>query len=341
MTFLSNAFRKAVATALIAGATMSAASAQTLTGAGSTFVNPIMTRWIAAYDQQSGQQVNYQPIGSGGGINALISHTADFAGSDVPMNPGELAQAKGGVYHLPDVVGAVVIAYNVPGVGPGIRLDGPVLSDIYLGKITMWNDPRIVKLNPGTNFPADQIFVTHRSDGSGTTAIFTDYLCKVNGDWKSGPGTGKSIDWPIGLGGKGNAGVAGLLKTHKDAIGYVELAYAVQNNIPYAAMENSHGKPIYPSVESAAAAAEGVKVGPDLTASLTDSPNPDGYPITGYSYLIVYRNTSNAAKAADIKKFLSYVVTTGQGEDFTKPLFYARVPASVTDREQAEINSIK
>lgn len=324
--------------AALAGAVISSASAQSLTGAGSTFVNPIMTKWVADFAQSGGVSVNYQPIGSGGGINALINHTVDFAGSDVPMNPNELAQAKVPVFHIPDVVGAVCVAYSIAGIGPGIRLTGPVLADIYLGKITMWNDPRIASLNPGTTFPNDSIFVTHRSDGSGTTAIFTDYLCKVSKDWNGGPGTGKSIDWPIGLGGKGNAGVAGLLKTHKDSIGYIELAYAVQNVISYAEIDNSKGKPIYPSVDSAAAAAAGVKIGPNLTASLTDSPAPDAYPITGYSYLIVYRQPGQ--NAADLKKFLSFVVTDGQGEDYTKPLFYARVPDSVCAKAQAEINSL-
>ncbi len=335
---LKKAFGIAALALGLAGGAMQAASAQSLTGAGSTFVNPIMTRWTADYGKANGGQINYQAIGSGGGINALINHTVDFAGSDVPMNADELGQAKAPVLHIPDVVGAVVVAYNVPGIGPGMHLDGPVLAGIYSGKITMWNDPQITKLNPNLKFPADSIFVTHRSDGSGTTAIFTDYLSKISPAWKSGPGMGKSIDWPVGLGGKGNAGVAGLLKAHKDSIGYVELAYAVQNVIFYSAMQNSHGAFIYPSVESAAAAAQGVKLASNLTASLTDTANPKGYPITGYSYLIAYKNSRQGPA---VKKFLSYVVTTGQGSQYTTPLFYARVPATVAAQAEQAIATIK
>jgi phosphate transport system substrate-binding protein len=300
------------------------ASAQTLTGAGSTFVNPIMTRWIADYGK-TGSTINYQPVGSGAGINNLINHTVDFAGSDVPMNPTELDNAKAQVIHFPDVVGAVVIAYNVPGIGPGLRFSGPVLADIYLGHITMWNDPAIAALNQGTTLPAQSIFVAHRSDGSGTTAIFTNYLSKINSEWKGGPGEGKSIDWPVGLGGKGNAGVAGLLKSHKYCLGYVELAYAVQNDITYGLVKNAKGEFVYPSIDSAASAAAGVKLGSNHTASLTDSPAKGAYPITGYSYLIVYKHSD---KAADLKKFLHFVLTDGQSEDYTKPGFYAPIPAS-------------
>lgn len=314
------------------------AHAQNLTGAGSTFVNPIMTNWIPAFQKASGVSVNYQPIGSGGGISALISHTVDFAGSDVPMNPQEVSEAKAPVIHLPDVVGAVAIAYNVPGIGPGIHLSGSVIADIFLGNIKKWNDPRITKLSPGTKFPDLPIFVAHRSDGSGTTAIFTNYLSKVNGEWKAKVGEGKSVNWPTGLGGKGSAGVAGLLSTHSGAIGYVELAYAVQNNIPYAFVQNKRGKFIYPTVESAAAAAEGVKVPANLQVMITNTNSPQGYPITGYSWLIVYQNS---AKAADLKKFLTFVVTDGQGPAFTKALVYAPLPESLRKRELAAIATIK
>jgi len=313
-------------------------SAQQLTGAGSTFVNPIMTKWIPDFETADHITVNYQAIGSGGGITALINHTADFAGSDVPMNSQELAEAKAAVIHLPDVVGAVAIAYEVPGVGPGIHLTGPVIADIFLGKITRWNDPLITKLSPGTKFPDAQIFVAHRSDGSGTTAIFTNYLSKVSPDWKNTVGEGKSVHWPTGLGGKGSAGVAGLLSTHPDSIGYVELAYAVQNDIPYAFVENSRGKFIYPSVESAAAAAASVKVPENLQVMITDSRAPEGYPITGYSYLIVYEQSD---KSADLKKFLSWVTSTGQDNQYTAPLLYAPVPDSVRKREAAAIDGLK
>src|SRR5438552_308274 len=257
------------------------ACAQTLTGAGSTFINPIMTQWIATYKQATGVSINYQPIGSGGGISALINHTVNFAGSDAPMNAQEMAEAKAPVLHLPAVIGAVVVGYNIPGVPTGLRLTGPVIADIFLGKITTWNDSAIQRLNPAARLPRARIFVAHRSDGSGTTYIVTDYLSKVSSAWKSRVGTGKSVAWPVGLGGKGSAGVASLLKTRPNSIGYVELAYALQNGITYAQVQNAKGKFITPSAESASLAAEGVKLPPDLRASLTHSPNPNAYPISG------------------------------------------------------------
>jgi phosphate transport system substrate-binding protein len=327
--------RAALAAALLVIA-LPAAHAQGLTGAGSTFVNPIMSQWIPSYLKTSGVSVNYQPIGSGGGISALINHTVDFAGSDVPMNAQEVTEAKAPVIHLPDVVGAVAIAYNIHGIGPGIHLTGPVIADIYLGKIKSWSDPRIMKLSPGTKFPDEPIVVVHRSDGSGTTAIFTDYLSKISPDWKTQVGEGKSVNWPQGLGDKGSAGVAGLLTQHEGAIGYVELAYAVQNNIPYAFVQNKKGKFIYPSVASAAAAAAGVKPPSDLEVMITDSPSAGGYPITGYSYLIVYQTST---KGADLRKFLSWVITDGQS--YTKALVYAPVPASVVKRETQLIATLK
>jgi phosphate transport system substrate-binding protein len=334
-------FQKIITIASVAstlcGSLATISSAQTLTGAGSTFVNPIMTHWIADY-AKTGATVNYQAVGSGAGINSLINHTVDFGASDVPMNANELSQAKGSVVTVPDVVGAVVVAYHVPGIGPGLRFTGDVLANIYLGHITMWNDPALVALNPGTTLPAQAIFVAHRSDGSGTTAIFTNYLSKVSSEWKNGPGEGKSVDWPVGLGGKGNSGVAGLLKAHEYCLGYVELAYAVQNDISYGLVKNKKGKYIYPSVDSAAAAAAGVKLNSNLTASLTDSPSVEGYPITGYSYLIVYKTSD---KAADIKKFLHFILTDGQSEDYTKPLFYAHIPAHVAAAADKAVSGLK
>jgi phosphate transport system substrate-binding protein len=316
--------------------TPTSAAAQTLTGAGSTFINPIMTQWVAAYKQATGVAVNYQSIGSGGGINALIHRTVDFAGSDAPMNPQELAEAKAPVLHLPAVIGAVVIGYNIPGVERGLRLNGPLIADIFLGEVPYWDDPRIAKLNRGVKLPHARIFVTHRSDGSGTTFIFTDYTSKVSPAWKSRVGTGKSVQWPVGLGGKGNEGVAGLLKTRTNSIGYIELAYAQQNSISYAEVQNSRGKFITPSAESASIAADGVKLAPDLRVSLTNTPNPNGYPITGFTWLIVYQDS---AQAAELKRFLHWVVTNGQS--FTKPLAYAAIPESLRRREAGMINAVK
>lgn len=334
--FAGTARRAAALSVAVLALALPNAHAQNLTGAGSTFVNPIMTNWIPAFQKATGISVNYQAIGSGGGISALISHTVDFAGSDVPMNPQEVAEAKAPVIHLPDVVGAVCVAYNIPGIGPGIHLTGPVIAGIYLGQIKYWDDPRIAKLSPGTHFPHQAIFVAHRSDGSGTTAIWTNYLSKISPQWKSQVGEGKSVNWPVGLGGKGNAGVAGVLTTHKYSIGYIELAYAVQNDISYAFVENKRGKFVYPSVASAAAAAAGVKAPADLEVMITDTDSPKGYPITGYSWLIVYQQTP---KAADLKKFLTWIATTGQ--EMTKPLYYAPLPASVRKRELQLIAAIR
>lgn len=307
-----------------------AANAQSLIGAGSTFINPIMSRWISAYRSSTGVDINYQPIGSGGGINALISKTVDFAGSDVPMTGGEKAQVGGQVITIPDIIGAVVVSYNVPGISSGIALSGPVLADIFLGRITYWDDPEIVRLSPGVKFPHENILVVHRSDGSGTTAIFTDYLCKVSRDWKDQVGTGKSVNWPVGLGGKGNPGVAGYLKNKPFSIGYVELAYAVQNNIPYAEVRNKAGKMIYPTEESAAAAAEGVAIPNSLEFSIANSPHPDAYPITGLSFIIVRQSWP---KNADVKKFVRWIVTDGQASEFTAPGHYAPLPEAVRTKD--------
>ena len=311
-------------------------SDQGLTGAGSTFVNPVMTQWTADYLKSTGTAVNYQSIGSGGGITGLIGHTVDFAGSDAPMNAQEMAAAKTPVIHLPVVIGTECIAYNVPGVPAGIHLTGPLLAQIYLGKITHWDDPQLVALNPTVKFPHATIFVAHRSDGSGTTFIFTDYLSKISPDWKTTVGNGKSVKWPIGLGGKGNEGVSGLLQTHSNSIGYVELAYAVQNKMTYAVIQNAKGKFVSPSSQSGSIAADGVTIPADMRVSITNTPNPLGYPITGVSWLIVYQTSP---KSAELKKFLTYVVTTGQ--DATTPLSYAPVPKPIQKRELKLINTLQ
>lgn len=311
------------------------ASAQNLTGAGSTFINPIMTQWIASYKASTGVSVNYQSIGSGGGITALIGRTVDFAGSDAPMNAQQLAAANGPVVHLPAVIGTECIAYNVPGIGPGIHLTGPVVADIYLGEISYWDDSRITKLSPGTKFPHERIFVAHRSDGSGTTYIFTDYLSKISPQWKSEVGKGTSVHWRVGLGGKGNEGVSGLLKTHAYSIGYIELAYAVQNVIPYAAVENASQKFIYPSAESGSLAALGVVMPADMRVSITNTHNHNGYPITGFSWMII---PVSSPKAQELKQFATWVITKGQ--KYCGQLDYAPVPLGVVRRELEMIKTI-
>src|SRR5665213_121198 len=325
--------KKADSSATDSTATTTASASTGLTGAGSTFVNPIMTHWAPEYQKETGTPLNYQSVGSGAGINNLIDHTVDFAGSDAPMNADEMARAKDPVVHVPDVIGAVCVSYNVAGLQNGLRFSGPVLADIYLGKIKKWNDPQIMKLNPGKKLPNAAIFTVHRSDGSGTTAIFTDYLSKVSPDWKSAVGAGKEVKWPEGgLGGKGNEGVAGVLKQHDNSLGYVELAYAVQNSIPYADMQNSSGNFIAPSVASASAAAAGFPMPENMTSFITNTSAPQGYPITGFSWLIFY---PNGAKADEVKKFMLWVVTKGQADN--EALYYAPLPQSVVTAISAQL----
>lgn len=312
------------------------AYAQDLTGAGSTFINPIMQQWIAAYKQATGVSINYQSIGSGGGISGLINHTVDFAGSDAPMNPAEMLKAGKPVVHIPVVIGTVCVSYNLPGNEGGLHLSGPVLADIFLGNITYWDAPQIVKLNKGVTLPHERIFVAHRADGSGTTFILSDYLSKVSGEWKQRVGTGKSLHWPVGLGGKGNEGISGLIRSHPYSIGYIELAYALQNHIASCQIQNAKGKFAIPSAESGSAAASGVKMPADMRVSITNTSNPNGYPITGFTWLIVYQDS---AKAADLKKFLEWVSTTGQS--YCAGLQYAPVPEAVRARVQTMIGSIK
>jgi len=317
----------AIAAALLLASPI--AHAQNLTGAGATFINPIMTKWVAAYRAQSGVEVNYQPIGSGGGINALISKTVDFACSDVPMTSSEKEQAGAPTINIPDVIGAVVVSYNVPGIGPGIALTGKVVADIFEGKIAYWDDPEISKLSPGVKFPHENILVIHRSDGSGTSAIFTGFLSKSSESWKDTVGVGKSVNWPTGLGAKGNPGVAGYLKNKPYSIGYVELAYAIQSDLPYAKIKNKYNVFIYPSDEAAAAAAEGIKVPANLELDITNMGSKEAYPIAGCSNLIV---RATWQKNAEVKKFVKWILTEGQKPEFTGPLHYSPLPAGVQEK---------
>jgi len=301
-----------------------AANANSLTGAGSTFINPIMTHWASEYQAQDSVSVNYQSVGSGAGINNLIDHTVDFAGSDAPMNQGELDRAKAPVIHVPAVIGAVCVAYNVNGVTSGLKLTSQAIADIFLGKIKYWDDKSITSANAGMKLPHEKITSAHRSDGSGTTAIFTDFLSKVSPEWKTKVGQGKTVNWPEGgLGGKGNDGVAGVLKQQANSIGYVELAYAEQNHISYASVQNSAGNFVAPSVESAAAAAEAFPMPDNITSMITNSSAPQGYPITGFSWIITWKNSP---KSEAVNKFITWVTTKGQAD--CKALYYAPIPAS-------------
>lgn len=328
-------FLTAFTVAVIAFGTVAPiANAQDLTGAGSTFINPIMSKWAYDYKNETGTSINYQSVGSGAGINNLIDGTIDFAGSDAPMNNDERGRAKGPVIHLPAVIGAVAVAYNVNGIGTGLGFGGSELADIFLGKIKYWDDPRIVARNPGKKLPHEMITIVHRSDGSGTTAIFTDYLAKVSADWKSQVGAGKTVNWPGGIGGKGSAGVAGVLKEKDNSIGYVEFAYAQENKLSYAAVDNGNGKYTYPSAETAMEAAKSTEIPADMCTMITNA--PQGYPISGMSWLIVYQKSQ---KPAELKKFLKYVLTKGQ--QATGPLWYAAIPDAVVSREMKLIDSIQ
>ncbi len=310
------------------------AQAQQLNGAGATFPAPLYQKWFQEYHDQKGVEINYQPIGSGGGIKDITAHAVDFGASDAPMNAAELAAAPG-ILHIPTVAGPVCIAYNVPGVGPGIRLTGPVIADIFLGRITKWNDPAITRLNPGTKFPGLSISTAHRSDGSGTTNIITTYLSEVSPEWKDQVGAGKSVHWPVGLGGKGNQGVAQLIKRDEGGIGYIELNYAVTNDIPYAAVRNEKGKFIYPSVETTTIAASGVTLPADFRKVITNTAAPGGYPITGFTFLLVYRNGTKPA----VKSFLEWMLTTGQKD--APGMQYAPLPENVDHRALAAVASIR
>ncbi|VBA44416.1 Phosphate-binding protein PstS [Mycobacterium innocens] len=294
--------------------------ANTLSGAGSTFVAPVMSVWTKNYSQSDGVQVAYQSIGSGGGVQQIIAGTVDFGASDTPMKDSELATAKSGpILHIPLTLGAVVPTYNVKGVQTGLKFDGDTLGKIFAAKITKWNDPALVALNPGVTLPDQPIAVAHRSDGSGTTAVWTDYLTKESPTWVQtlgGPDRsfGKDIAWPVGIGGKGNEGVSGVINQTDGSIGYVELAYALAQNLNYGQVKNKAGNFIQPCVATITAGTEGIAYPPDLRVSLTDGSNPNAYPITGTVYALVNQNQTDAPHAKALVNFFSWVLSTGQDD---------------------------
>lgn len=312
----------------------------TINGAGATFPNPMYSKWFSEYHKQHPDvQFNYQPIGSGGGIRQVLAGTVDFGASDGPMTDDQLSQYKGKLLHIPTVLGAVVPAYNIPGVNAELKFTPDVLADIFLGKITTWNDPRIAKINPGVNFPNQNIITLHRSDGSGTTYIFTDYLSKVSNEWRDSSGKGTSVKWPGGLGGKGNEGVAGQIRTVPGSIGYIELIYAVQNKIPYGVVRNSAGTFVKASLESVTAAAASVKSMPaDFRVSITNAPGKDAYPISSFTWLLVPEVSKDANKGRLLNNFLNWMVTDGQG--MTGQLTYAPLPAAVVEKVKAAIKNV-
>jgi phosphate transport system substrate-binding protein len=307
----------------------SPAVAQDLTGAGATFPFPIYDKWFHEYAATKNVQINYQSIGSGGGIKQLTEGTVDFGASDAPMSDAELAKAKGPIMHIPTVLGAVVVTYNVPELTRQLHLDGTTLAAIFLGEITKWNDARISKLNPGAKLPASDILVVHRSDGSGTSYVFTDYLTKVSATWAATPGKGKDVQWPIGLGGKGNDGVTGQVKQLPGSIGYVELAYAKQNKLPYAAIRNASGAFVSPSIEAVTAAAAGAKLpaNTDYRVSIVDATGKGAYPISSFTWLLLYEKQTDAVKGRKLLDFVRWALT--EGEKSASSLDYAPIPAAM------------
>jgi phosphate transport system substrate-binding protein len=325
--------------ALLTLATLSFAQT-TLNGAGATFPNPIYSKWFSDYHNMHPEiQINYQPIGSGGGIRQVTEGTVDFGASDGPMNDEQLKSAKVKVVHIPTVMGAVVPAYNVPGVTGELKFTPDILAGIFLGKITSWNDAAIQAANKDVKLPNASIVVVHRSDGSGTTYVFTDYLSKVNADWKNGPGKGTAIKWPVGLGAKGNEGVAGQIRQVEGAIGYIELIYALQNKIPYGVVKNAAGNFVKASLESTTAAAQGVNIPPDYRVSITNSPNKEAYPISTFTWLLIPEKSADPNKGKILVNFLNWMLTDGQTK--TAALSYAPLPQELVGRVKTTVGQLR
>jgi phosphate transport system substrate-binding protein len=332
----------ALSTVALFAASASAQSVD-LTGAGATFPYPIYSKWFSDYAKSTGVKINYQSIGSGGGIRQLSEQTVDFGASDSPMSDKEIASAKGGpVLHFPTVMGAVVVTYNVPGINKrALNLSGDVVADIFSGKIAKWNDARIAAQNRGTALPNSDILVVHRSDGSGTTYIFSDYLSAVSPSWSSTLGKGKEIKWPVGLGAKGNEGVAGQVRQTPGSIGYTELAYAKQNQLPFANLKNAAGRYIAPSIASVTAAAAGAKLpkNTDYRVSIVNAAGNDSYPISSMTWILVYQNQPDAVKGAKLLNFLRWAYK--DGEKTASALDYAPLPAPIVAQLQNRLSSIR
>ena len=329
-----------LALALSAVSTTGFAAGSALTGAGATFPYPLYSKWFDVYQKEHKVLISYQSIGSGGGIQQLKSRTADFGASDAPLSDQEMRDMPGKVVHLPMVAGAVVIAYNLPGVRKGLKLSGDVVAGIFLGNIKRWNDKRIVSLNPGMKLPNLPIAVAHRSDGSGTSYIFTSYLAAISNDWAKRVGIGKSVNWPAGIGGKGNDGVAGVVKQTPGAVGYVELAYATQSKLAYAYLRNRAGAFVEPTIASTTAAAAGsaTAMQKDVRVSIVNASGKNAYPIAGFTYILVYQRQSNANKGRDLVGFLRWAVRDGQ--KYAAPLLYAPLPKQVASMNESSIKSI-
>jgi phosphate transport system substrate-binding protein len=332
---------KLIAAGVLAMATIGA-SAQNINGAGATFPYPIYSKWFSEYTQQHPSvKINYQPIGSGGGIRQVSEGTVDFGATDGPMNDDQIKSAKVKTMHIPTVLGAVVPIYNIPGVNKELNFSGDVIADIYLGKITTWNDPRIVKENPGVNLPANAILPVYRSDGSGTTYIFTDYLSKVSSDWASKVGKNTSVKWPTGIGQKGSEGISGMVRQSPNSFGYVELIYAAQNKMSYGSVKNAAGKFVRASTDgvTAAAAASAKAMPADFRVSITNAPGEGSYPISSFTWLLIPTHSADPAKGKALADFLSWMLDHGQSEAAT--LSYAPLPKPVQDMVRKTITQIK
>jgi phosphate transport system substrate-binding protein len=321
------------------GLSASASAQMMINGAGASFPYPIYAKWFDEYVKvDPSVRFNYQSIGSGGGQKQILAQTVDFGASDGPMSDENLGKAPGKLLHIPTVAGAVVVTYNLSG-NPSLKFDGDAIAGIFLGQIKKWNDPKLTALNPGAKLPDQEIVVVHRSDGSGTTFIFTDYLSKISGEWKGKVGTNTSVNWPTGIGGKGNVGVSGQVKQTPGAIGYVELIYAIQNKLPYADVKNSAGELVKPTLESVTAALTTAEIPDDFRFSMTNAPGKDAYPIAGATWLLVYQQQKDATKGKKLVEFLKWALT--KGEAMAKDLDYAPLPDSVQQRVLKRIDEIK
>jgi len=315
-----------------------AGAAEALTGAGATFPYPLYTKWISEHGREHPElKINYQSIGSGGGIRQITERTVDFGASDAPMTDEQMARTPG-VVHIPTCLGAVALAYNLEGVPTGLRLAPEAVAGIFLGRVTAWDDPAIARDNPGTTLPKKRITIVHRSDGSGTTKLFTQWLSAVSPDWAGGPGAGMSVAFPSGLGAKGNEGIAGQVSSTPGAVGYVELVYAVQNKLAYAAVKNAGGAFVLPTPESVTAAGAMAKMPEDLRGSAINVASPAAYPISGFTYVLLYQKQADEARGRALVGFLSWAVH--QGQAFAEPLSYARLPAEVVARVDARLATI-
>jgi len=317
------------------------AAVETINGAGATFPYPLYSKWFSEFHKVDPTvEINYQSIGSGGGIRQLLDKTIDFGASDAPMTDEQMAKSQVPILHIPTALGAVVVTYYLPGVTKPIQLTPDVIADAYLGKITEWQDARIQKINPGVSLPNMPIMIVHRSDGSGTSAVFTDYLSKVSPEWKTKVGSGTSVKWPTGLGGKGNEGVTGLVKQSPGSLGYIELTYAQTNQLPTALIKNKAGNFMAPSPKSVTAAAASAleKMPKDFRVSITDSEGKEAYPISSFTYLLVY-GKMDVKKGAKITQFMNWAVAEGQS--FAEPLHYAPLPKQLIASVKSRIGEIK